>query len=129
MAARKSIDELELDTAVGKETRTIASGNLRAVVVGAALLDTYPLPASGAVTIGRYSGNMLSIEDETISRFHAVLHIGAKLMIEDVGSANGTTVDGVSVAPGTKVPGTKVPIEPSSVVKLGAVTLHIQKRG
>jgi transcriptional regulator of acetoin/glycerol metabolism len=50
------------------------------------------LPAVGTMSIGRGEESAVRIDDLSVSRNHAVLHIGAKLMIEDLGSANGTMV-------------------------------------
>jgi two-component system response regulator AtoC len=62
-----------------------------------ALLDAenvvaFPLPATGKVSIGRAEDNDLRIDDVSVSRRHAVLHVGPPLHIEDLGSANGTLV-------------------------------------
>jgi two-component system, NtrC family, response regulator AtoC len=61
------------------------------------------LPRTGALTIGRSSECDVCIDHKTISRRHAVLHLGAGLTIEDLGSANKTKVGGVALAPGLKV--------------------------
>jgi DNA-binding NtrC family response regulator len=50
------------------------------------------LPPKGTVSIGRVEGNFVRIDDPSVSRNHAVLHIGANLVIEDLSSANGTMV-------------------------------------
>jgi two-component system response regulator AtoC len=54
---------------------------------------TFPLPAEGRVSIGRGKAT-LNIDDPSVSRHHAILHIAAdgKLVIEDLGSANGTLI-------------------------------------
>jgi DNA-binding NtrC family response regulator len=50
------------------------------------------LPAQGSMSIGRNEESAVRIDDLSVSRNHAVLHVGAKLTIEDLGSANGTMV-------------------------------------
>jgi transcriptional regulator with PAS, ATPase and Fis domain len=52
---------------------------------------TFDLPAEGKVTIGRGPA-MVKIDNPSVSRNHAVLHVGDQLIIEDLGSANGTLV-------------------------------------
>ncbi len=52
------------------------------------------LPARGQLTIGRGQDAGLRVEDESVSRLHAVLHVGATLAIEDRGSRNGTRLSG-----------------------------------
>jgi two-component system, NtrC family, response regulator AtoC len=53
---------------------------------------TFTLPKEGAVTIGRGEGSAVRIDDPSVSRNHAILHVGPKLAIQDLGSANGTMV-------------------------------------
>jgi len=55
---------------------------------------TVPLPATGTVTIGRGESCAVRIDDPSVSRNHAALHVGARLTVEDLGSANGTMVRG-----------------------------------
>lgn len=54
---------------------------------------TYPLPQRGTVVIGRGTGCDVRLDDLSVSRQHACLHIeGSTLTIEDLGSANGTSL-------------------------------------
>ena len=53
---------------------------------------SFPLPERGSVTIGRSHKCDIRIDDPSMSRQHAVLHIGKTISIEDLGSANGTRV-------------------------------------
>jgi two-component system response regulator AtoC len=62
-----------------------------AVVAGDAITRT-ALPAQGAVTLGRGEECEIRIDSRSVSRRHAVLHLGPPLRIEDLGSANGTFV-------------------------------------
>jgi DNA-binding NtrC family response regulator len=55
-------------------------------------IRTFDLPATGDVTIGRDEGSTVRIEDPSVSRRHAVIHLGDGLEIEDLGGANGTFV-------------------------------------
>lgn len=58
---------------------------------------TYEL-SSGDTTIGRSPSCDLMLGDVSISREHAVIHCsGGTLTIQDLGSKNGTTVNGVAV--------------------------------
>ena len=126
MARRRgTLDGLDSETVMSPGSSAAALANekqLQAVAVGATLLEVYPLPETGDVSIGRHRGSGIAIEDDTISRFHAVLHLGPPHSIEDIGSANGTFVDGVRVQPGTKQP-----VAIGSVIKLGSIVLVVQK--
>src|SRR5262249_52799293 len=65
---------------------------LELLVSVAQKLTTYPLPPSGSVSIGRTTENDVAIDDPSVSRRHAILHVGPPLRIEDQGSANGIRV-------------------------------------
>lgn len=57
--------------------------------------QTYTLPA-GETTIGRGSDNDLSLDDDEASRYHAKIGVeGGDVWVTDLGSTNGTEIDGV----------------------------------
>ena len=87
---------------------------LELAVFAAGGTTRHALPNSGRVSLGRSEGNDIRIEDSSVSRRHAILHIGPTLRIEDLGSANGTKLRLEKGAPGT------VRLEDSSVT-LGAL--------
>src|SRR5437016_14647855 len=89
---RSTLDGLDGETVLSPTTAApelSSAKQLQAVAVGAALLEICPLPDSGDVSIGRHRGSGIPIDDDTISRFHAVLHLGPPHSIEDIRSANG----------------------------------------
>jgi len=51
-----------------------------------------PLPAAGSISIGRLDENDVRIDDASISRRHAVIHLEKEPWVEDLGSANGTSL-------------------------------------
>jgi len=55
-------------------------------------ITVFPLPSEGRVTIGRAADNDICIDDASVSRRHAVLHLGPTLRLEDLDSSNGTFV-------------------------------------
>jgi two-component system response regulator AtoC len=61
-------------------------------VVGENLLDLFALPKAGDIVIGRGVEADIRIDDASISRKHAMLSIGPRIRIKDLGSANGTRV-------------------------------------
>jgi DNA-binding NtrC family response regulator len=67
----------------------------------------FPLPAAGEVTIGRDETSSVRIDDPSVSRRHALLRVGERLEVEDLGGPNGTFVrqhaqpDGSSAGDGT----------------------------
>ena len=42
--------------------------------------------------VGRGPGNEIRIDDPSVSRFHFLLHVDQQIQVEDLGSANGTSV-------------------------------------
>src|SRR5204862_5644083 len=65
---------------------------LQLLVFSGEEVRTLDIPDAGSISIGRDEGNTVRIDDLSVSRNHAVLHVGDKLVIEDLGSANGTMV-------------------------------------
>ena len=81
---------------------------------------------AGRWTIGRDATNTIVIDDETISRAHCELELdehGAGTVL-DLGSANGTLVDGIEVAAQETAAA-----ELGSVVQLGAVAFTVRSGG
>jgi DNA-binding NtrC family response regulator len=74
------------------------SADLELVIFAADDVRTFALPPEGAISIGRGEANTIRIDDPAVSRNHAVLHVGAGLKVQDLGSANGTVVRGRSGA-------------------------------
>ncbi|MRG90885.1 sigma 54-interacting transcriptional regulator [Polyangium spumosum] len=92
------------------------------------------LPRKGAVTIGRGEGNDVRIDDASVSRRHAVLHVGGVLRIEDKGSANGTFVrkgDDKGAAAETRrvhrAPGETFDVELGDCIVLGSVIAVVRR--
>jgi DNA-binding NtrC family response regulator len=77
------------------------------VVFSGEQVRRFPLPAAGEVTIGRDEQSGVRIDDPSVSRRHALLRVGERLEVEDLGGPNGTFVrqraqpDGASAGGGT----------------------------
>ncbi|MFB3817362.1 MAG: FHA domain-containing protein [Candidatus Methylomirabilales bacterium] len=68
------------------------------VFVGERQIGTFSL-AGGEVTVGRTPGNTILIENPGVSRRHAVIRLeGGRAILEDLGSANGTFVNGQRIS-------------------------------
>jgi len=64
---------------------------------------TRPLPSPGSAVIGRGTGVDITVEERSISRRHAALHVATGLEVEDLGSSNGTRVRGRTLESGERV--------------------------
>jgi two-component system response regulator AtoC len=116
------IDE-ELGATTEQIDREAPFGDRVLLVIDGAALQVIPLPGAGMLTIGRSSKCNVVIDSGSVSRHHANLVIGPKVEIEDIGSSNGTTVDGDRIPAEQKIPLTiGVPF------LVGAVTLMVQTR-
>lgn len=119
---------------------TAGDAGLELLTVLAAKLSTYPLPASGDVSIGRAAECDVRIEDASVSRRHAVLHVtpgreGPELSVEDLGSANGVRVR--APAPGSphtaqlhevhSRPGERIPLRVGDTLALGTAMLVVRR--
>lgn len=60
-------------------------------------------------TVGRVASCDLPIQDPTVSRHHAEVELaGAGVRVRDIGSTNGTYLDGVRIIDGLATPGTRI---------------------
>lgn len=76
--------------------------------------------SNGAVAIGRHADNDISIRDDDVaSRFHCVLEPGAngQYIIKDLGSRNGTRVNGTPIS--------SSPVNPGDVITVGKHTFSL----
>ena len=93
------------------------------LVIDGASLQVIPLPGTGTITMGRSQKCDVAIDSGSVSRHHANLLIGQDVEIEDVGSSNGTYVDGERLGQNQRVRlGIGMPF------LVGAVTLMVQTR-
>jgi pSer/pThr/pTyr-binding forkhead associated (FHA) protein len=71
--------------------------------------DARVFPVVGEMLVGRAAENQLVLDDPSLSRKHARLRgVGRRLDIEDLGSSNGTFVNGRKVGRAAAVPGDSV---------------------
>src|SRR5450432_2388175 len=93
------------------------------LVIDGASLQVVPLPGAGTLTVGRSQQCDVAIDSGSVSRHHANFVIGSDVEIEDVGSSNGTYVDGGRLPANQKVRlGIGIPF------LVGGVTLMVQTR-
>jgi two-component system, NtrC family, response regulator AtoC len=110
-------------TLIEPRSQTSEGTRLSLQVLGAGILDSFPLPESGEVLIGRGDEARLRIDDPSISRRHAMVAVhNGVVLIRDLGSANGTRL-GERVL----VQNETVELAAGDVVDLGSVMLVLQR--
>src|SRR5688572_25237050 len=93
--------------------------DLRILIFGADCYAASLLPLGKSVTIGRSPEAQVRVDDPSISRLHASVHATQKdqvleIVVEDLGSSNGTSVKGRRLGPGERCA-----ISPGEIVDLG----------
>ena len=117
--AGKNTETTELQ---GTESPQPQSSRLKLLVIGDGELVTHMLPSEGDVVIGRSEKCEVRIDHASISRRHAVLHIGDPLTIRDLESKNGTRVRQRALEPGHAAA-----IEVGETFGAGSVTLAVMR--
>lgn len=77
-----------------------------------------PVVPGKRYVLGRALDCDVVIDDPSVSRQHAAITVGPNTLVEDLGSTNGTTIQGEPV-----VPGMKVRVELGLAVQVGSATL------
>jgi two-component system response regulator AtoC len=96
------------------------------------------LPVSGCVVIGRSGDCDVRLDDGSVSRLHAKLHVGVVPELEDLGSRNGSRVfNGVTtfenIAEGAAGEGSRLtkgkraPVGPGQAFRVGKVVCFLQR--
>jgi two-component system cell cycle response regulator len=88
------------------------------VLAGPQFGEVFSLEPGRELVVGRRDDADLSIRDDGISRRHAAIRVeGERAVIRDLGSANGTWVDGARVEEATLVDGSRVAIGGATTLK------------
>jgi DNA-binding NtrC family response regulator len=83
-------------------------------------ITTHMLPEEGTLTLGRAPDASIRVDDSSVSRLHARLHLGAVIRVEDLASANGTRVGGMRLRANQPTP-----VPPGQVVEIGSSWMMI----
>ncbi|HEU5056323.1 MAG TPA: sigma 54-interacting transcriptional regulator, partial [Kofleriaceae bacterium] len=86
------------------------------------------LPDGAVVTVGRLDSNTLAVQSDQVSRHHArITRRGPEVLVEDVGSRNGTRVNGNLIAGPTRVSsGDEIAIGP--LVAIVSLTARVRRQ-
>jgi two-component system, NtrC family, response regulator AtoC len=111
-----------------EQTVTYAPSGTTGDLVLLALLpsgpETWTLPRHGRVIVGRDPACDVVIAHPSISRVHAELELGARVVVRDRGSRNGVTVDGIAVTGGEAAE-----LAIGGMAEIGEVSVFLQRRG
>ncbi len=89
------------------------------VIQGPAQLRNTTIEVSGPVVIGRSPGADIVVGDDFISATHArIFPSGASVVLEDLGSTNGTVLNGARITAART-------LEPGDVIDVGSVRLKV----
>lgn len=95
-----------------------ASGPQLRGLSGGVTGKTFPL--SGTIVVGRVAGSDLQVDDDSVSRKHAELTVnGREVSVKDLGSANGTTVNGAPISDETI-------LSPGDILQFGVVEMMFE---
>jgi len=115
-------------------------GNFELAVYMRQQSRVYGLTLGNVLEIGRAADSQIRLDDPSVSRNHARLYVGSDIEIEDLGSANGTTLvrapsledsrdDTGSDAHRPLDPNRRTPLQPGDVLRIGAVIVVLQRKG
>lgn len=71
--------------------------------------------SNSVTSIGRGTEANIQIDDTSVSRLHCSIVLGSEVLIRDLGSTNGTVVDGQRI--------TETTLHDGSIIKIGNITL------
>lgn len=117
--------EIRRGSAVGARTARVSSGGERLTVVAAGesgYAEGQVFPLRSVTTIGRELSNDIVIVDGYTSAQHARIerHEDGRFWLVDVGSSNGTKLNGQTIRPQDAIP-----LDPGDVVAIGKVELKV----
>ncbi|QXC61417.1 FHA domain-containing protein [Aquihabitans sp. G128] len=112
---------LDLGPAASPPPVALPAGQVVAVVGGIDAGRSVALAPGLPVAVGRHPDGQLVLQDPSVSARHARLEVtpDGRVLVSDLGSSNGTVVDGVVVAGPTEVPA-------GSIVGVGETQLQVR---
>ena len=115
--------DVQTDVKSVREIHRGNSGELHLLVMIGEEVRSHSLDLSKSYVIGRMQQCDIPIINSTVSRKHAVLHVGGKLFIEDCGSLNGVWLGGKQL-----LEREKREFLPGELIELGDAVLVVQQK-
>ncbi|MBX3215019.1 MAG: sigma 54-interacting transcriptional regulator [Labilithrix sp.] len=138
MALLDAAETLELDySRVARENsrgKVPATARVELVTIVDGCASVHRFPAHGSLVLGRGGSADLDIDHASVSRKHARLHLGDPVVVEDLGSANGTRLlttrlDALSTAQTVDqrlAPNARTTVGSTTSIHLGSVVVLVR---
>ena len=84
---------------------------------------TYPLVPGARLTLGRSASATVRLDEPKVSRHHASIYVADQCTLEDLGSSNGTRLNGVPIGSGKRVP-----VSPGQAIEIGSSVLVVLRQ-
>ena len=97
------------------------NASLCVLIVEGGSVTSFPLPKQGTFVVGRAASADIRLNDARVSREHARLHVADDVLLEDLGSANGTLLRNRAM-----VPHSPIPVETGDAIVVGGAVLMVQ---
>ncbi len=94
----------------------------RLTIVAGTETQTVDLPSGGSLTVGRSSTADITIDDASLSRVHARIELGQRVLVRDLGSSNGSWAGGRKVEPEMAVE-----VADGEMIELGNVIVMVHR--
>ncbi len=108
-------------TATAAQAAQQAVGGIAGYVLQDAMGHQFQLQADGVYSLGRKDSNSVVLSNDTVSRNHGQIKLeGGKISIQDLGSSNGTSINGQKIESNLWTP-----IPNNAAIKMGDVTLQM----
>ncbi len=135
MDVGEKLDLVRVSRAEEYGTSPAKGGPVELIAIVDGRSSVHRLPARGAVLLGRGGKVDLAIDHASVSRRHACLHLGDQIMVEDLGSANGTRLvttrlDAQSTAQTVDhrlQPHVRTPVAKTAAIHLGSVVILVRQ--
>jgi FHA domain/GYF domain 2 len=106
----------------GRQVRVVSPPTAQNAWLISSLGHRIEVPANASLRVGREPDNSLTLDDNTVSRYHAVIEpAGQGFRVKDLGSSNGTFVNG------RRIVNEPVFLERGDSIRFGNVSFQLQQ--
>lgn len=115
----RSAGDIQISEAIAAGDKCMAAFSIDGVTIETEVA----IPAEKRITVGRTAENLLRIDDTSVSKYHASIGVddGGRFTVSDIGSTNGTFVNGERLSYGTVIP-----LSDADRLKFGSVDVELR---